>query len=401
MASGNIKVVIIDEDDNRKKLIKSYLPEYMDPYLTKYGEDAWKVIMPEEGVMADLVIMYADDTRGRSTYTFDWMKSQNIDKRVYKIPVVLITSDMFSDRALEFLEIGDAEFYEYKNEIDETELYSAVMTALDNAELRDDDEIYPPVPEKEPTSPDRIMGMSFDTPIAIPRTVVYNDEETIEKISKSVKNSIEQTQHVRQVISEAIKEMDGDLHHISKESAAKLLRDDEPVRPHVEPQPNFSSKKEEVKSAPGAKWPTANPAPNSFQMGAQMQPKNPVPAYVKQSKILVVDKDVKSEKAVSLFAPQGCEVVFVDSGMKAIDYFIKGTARLVIIKYDMPNINGLKIMASIRLQPNGQRVPIAILFEKDSDKKLMKQVEGINGVVGVIEKPIIKKQLNAILAKCN
>lgn len=400
MASGNIKVVIVDEDNNRKNLIKSYLPEYMDPYLAKYGEDAWNLIMPEDGVMADLVIMYADDTRGRSTYTFDWMKSQNIDKGVYKIPVVLITSDMFSDRALEFLEIGDAEFYEYKNEIDETELYSAVMTALDNAELRDDDEIYPPVLEKEPTSPDRIMGMSFDTPIAIPRTVVYNDEETIEKISKSVKSSIEQTQHVRQVISEAIKEMDGDLHNISKETVAKLLRDDELLKSKESLQ-NASSNRVEEKNATGIKWTTASSAPNIFQMGSQMQVKNPVQAYVKQSRILVVDKDIKSEKAVSLFAPQGCEVVFVDSGMKAIDYFIKGTASLVLIKYDMPNINGLKIMASIRLQPNGQRVPVAILFEKNSDKKLMEQVESISGVVGVIEKPIIKKQLNAILAKCN
>ena len=365
MADSNIKVVIVDEDDNRKKLIQSYLPGYMDSYFAKYGEDAWKLILPEDGEKADLVIMYADDNRGRSTYTFDWMKTQNIDKGVYKIPVVLITSDMFSDRALEFLEIGEAEFLEYHNEIDETELFSVVMEALDKAEsMKDVEEIYPPEPEKEPVSADRIMGMSFEEPVSIPRTVVYNDKEIIEKISKSVKSSIVQTKHVREVIAEAVKAPEG-LHKITPASAASLLKDDV-----VQPVTNIQS---------FAKTPT----------------------YARQSKILVVDTDQKSEKAISLFAPQGCEVVFVDSVMRAIDYFIKDTANLIIIRYDMPNMRGHKILESIRRHPNGSRVPAAILFEKDYDKNLIHTVENMSGIIGVMEKPIIRKQLNVILARCN
>ena len=94
------------------------LPDYISCVALGYGDGALDYLKPDaEGVVPDIVIMYGDDSKSQGLYTYDWMinKSDNID--VASIPVIILTEDEFSDRSIEFLEIGDVLFYE--GEIDE------------------------------------------------------------------------------------------------------------------------------------------------------------------------------------------------------------------------------------------------------------------------------------------
>ena len=108
-----IRAVIIDDDRNRRELIKNSLPEYIESIDIVFGEGAIDYIKRDaEGILPDLVILNGDDSKNLGLYVFDWMINKSNDPDIEAIPVIVLTEDEFSDRCMEFLEIGDVIFYE-------------------------------------------------------------------------------------------------------------------------------------------------------------------------------------------------------------------------------------------------------------------------------------------------
>lgn len=468
---SDYRAVIIDDDENRRNLIESLLPDYFEKKSSRYDESAKGLILPEDGSeKASIVIMYADDMRNKSTYMFNWMISENRNKRVYKIPVVFITKDMFSDRAYELLEIADARFVECGDEIDEISLFDEVMEALDEAEANegDDEEIeqYPPEVAMPASSPDRIMGMKFVMPSsddATRRSVVIKDEEKLNTLMKSVKISKNKAAEVKAIIEKAIEEKIANGEEVkwdfSKESKGepKTITKSRPSGVIEEPivkknRPSGVIEEPEINNQNGIKnrWAynseTLNDlhnvaasnvsslldeTPVQSMQNAQSTPRrlseevprmsdigmqlfNGMPGTRgnasaenttekvsnKKYKVFIIDADPKTIKACQLFLDDRFVYESADSSMKAIDYFVKKSADVVIIDYNMPGINGIQILKSVRMQPYGVNVPVVLLFKNDNEPSVIGKACALPKVKGIVMKPITKKQLVATVTAC-
>lgn len=432
---SELKVVVVDDDDQRKNLIKSFLPQYMNVTAVSYGEEAIEAMRPDKDEKTDLVIMYADDKNGKSLTTFETMISSHRNEKLFMIPVLLITEDEFSDRAMDFLEIGEVSFYEYKDEIKEHDFFSAVMDAVEQGALMEEEDFpaFPPVYDEIPSSPDRIMGMTFVmTDLNKPqRSAVIQGEDRIQELLKAVKSSKEKTVQVRKYIEEVNKE-----------------REEAGLPPVWTPVPKEQRKPKEVsynKPAPTKRKITLDPkiASNLFkiddsQVGILLSEDESVPANnaglrsnpssningvtytrtentvnenvrdtnrylrLKSGKkiVLVVDSDARTEKACHLFLEDKYEFILVDSGMKAIDYFVRNTADIVLMEYNLTSLNGERVLQSIRLQPNGAMVPVVMTFTKETMAETKARVSQNKDIRAFVEKPITKKQLVAAINAC-
>ena len=144
---GQLRAIIIDEDRARRENVRSLLPDYIDSVTIGFGDSSFEYLKPDaEGVTPDLVIMNGDDSRNLGLYTFDWMINKSGNPDVASIPVIVLTEDEFSDRSLEFLEIGDVLFYE--GEIEGEQLFSVINEALEEAEFMAEP-VYPSFEEQK------------------------------------------------------------------------------------------------------------------------------------------------------------------------------------------------------------------------------------------------------------
>lgn len=459
---ADLKAVIIDDDEKRLNLILSYMPSYIETVASKYGEGAKELILPSNGDMkASIVVMYADDHYGRSVQMYDWMISQNRNKKVYKIPVLFITKDSFSDRAFELMDIGDAKFYEYEEEIEDSAFFDAIMEALDEAEMMAGDvdeieEVYPPVPEKEPSSPDKIMGMKFtisNEAEAPQRSVVIKGEDRIKELLNSVNLSREKTIQVRELLEKITKEKiaageeipawakknkepgvrrtgksivnktpvkhkenvntnrkvltpyeTNGLHNLNASDVDVLLAGIEPDNSFEERKDINVEKKKDVTlqmSDLGTNFFSGTFRGNDARQNVRNAAHN-VSAVSSSGryKVLIVDTDNKTERACKLFLEDKYDYSVVDSSMKAIDYFVKNSAKVVIIDYHMPFVNGMQIYNSIKMQPYGANVKCVMLFRKEDDEKIIDNAAKSPGVKGIVMKPFVKKQLVNAVESC-
>ena len=118
---------------------------------------------------------------------------------------------------------------------------------------------------------------------------------------------------------------------------------------------------------------------NNFSQPASDQP-------VAKKIVAIVDDDPKVLKICRLFLSRDYEVVSLQSGMKAIDYFVRNQADVLIIDVDMANLDGVKTLASIRYQSNGKNVPALFMVE---GKKSIRFGGGNDRlIVGTVTKPI-------------
>jgi CheY-like chemotaxis protein len=129
MAEVTLKVLIIDEQQERIRLLKSFMPAYITTQAAIYGDAARSII---EAGDIDLIVMYADDIKGHGLYMFGWLKK---DSQYKKIPVILLTKDEFSERSLDFIELGDAVFYE--GELEQFRFFQMMSELLEETETRE------------------------------------------------------------------------------------------------------------------------------------------------------------------------------------------------------------------------------------------------------------------------
>lgn len=358
MTDNKLRVIVVDDDAERKQNIVEILPDYMDVIPVTYGNSAKEAIKTS----CNLVIMNADDRRGQALYMFDWLTKDEEGIGLNRIPVLLLVEDEFSDRVMSFLEIGDAQFYE--GEIIPEDFFLQVTAILNEAEF---------MPEPEETeihyaekSTDRISGLSIkpegEDEDSVKRSVVFNDTEQLAHLDAALERGRKKQQLLKDIMSTAIEakknESKTSLHKLDAATVSEILM----------PEVTITQSEDETP--------------------------------VVERTIAVVDADINTLNYCDTYLRRRYNVVLLNSGMKAIDYFVKNKADLLLISYEMPILDGVKILDSIRWQPNGARVPA--IFMTEGNLEIIKPRCRKERVVGILQKPLssvtLKQVVEAVFA---
>ncbi len=405
-----LRLVIIDDDRTRRENIRQMLPDYMETAAVGSGDGALEYLKKDaEGKLPDVVILNGDDSKNFGLYVYDWMINKSGDEEIAAIPVIVITQDQFSETSLEFLEIGDVEFYE--GEIDESELFSLINDVIEQAEFMP----YPVEPVYEETKNiDRLIGHSVKAPEGAQRAVVIDMDKRIKNLEAALERGRQRVSDIRTLIDAAqrVKEGGDDFNLRRKK---KVPKDEEYInrmssflkkareKTNVEEEMIAQMKREhqQKKAAAAAvsesverlrKKAMDNPevainAQGSAKM-SQRPVKKPEPVAPSSDKmtIVIADDDLKTRKLCSLFLTQKYNVVSFESSMKTIDYFVRNRADLLIINPVIGGMSGISTVTSVRMQPGGANIPVMFLVD-DKFKEARSYLLGSN-VVGILNKPI-------------
>lgn len=475
---NNIRIVIVDDNPARCEQILSMLPAYASGNVVPYGTKAMAAIRPnDEGLVPDLIIMNADDVRDMGLYMFDWLKNKERNLKLYKIPVLLITKNQYSDKSMDYLEMGDAEFYE--GEIEEERLFSKIIETMEAAEfLYDEDETPITIPKIK--SADRLMGTVVSAPKSgETRSVVINMDKHLEGLENALEMSRESAITAINNIKEAIKSgadvYDSKKYENMKTSTVAPVRATNKVRedmglPTVGPDDDIKDFARDISQSSESSVSTAGESKVSSDNRLQYrnnsatrintdyitQRSNEIRERIKKAnaqkendrikeklntgsdfngrrmlddawgannkesmdygksilddmknkmlnessnamkahaqpdpnmkKIVVVDDDPRVAQTIELYMGNRYNIIGLESGMKAIDYFINSNADLLLLDAVMPNMKSTQVLSSIRWQKNGKNVPVVFMVGNDymgGQNELM-----MPGVAGMVRKPV-------------
>ena len=117
-----------------------------------------------------------------------------------------------------------------------------------------------------------------------------------------------------------------------------------------------------------------------------------------KKKILAVDDSKSLRQMVSFtLRSAGYEVTEAEDGAAALDLAKGGVFNLVLTDQNMPRMDGLTLIRSLRALPAYQRVPILVLTTESSDE--MKTEGRAAGATGWIVKPFNPERLVEIVKK--
>lgn len=109
--------------------------------------------------------------------------------------------------------------------------------------------------------------------------------------------------------------------------------------------------------------------------------------------ILVVDDEQSSREILTTFLEgAGYEVVPASDGQEALDLLQKHEVRAIITDLRMPNVNGLRLIRSLR--ENGDTIPIVAVSGINRDQLMLAEDYGANVV---LSKPVDRDELIKIM----
>ncbi len=403
---SQLRAIIIDDDRNRREGIVSLLPDYFASVAIGYGDGALDYLKPDaEGVVPDIVLLYGDDAKSLGLYVYDWMINKSGNPDIAMIPVVVMTEDEFSDRCMEFLEIGDVVFYE--GEAEESRLFSVITEAIEKAEFMPEPVItgYEDVKNIE-----RIAGTSVKAPDddGSPRVVVLDMESRMENLEAALERGRKRASDIRTLIDAATKVKGAKNTDEDGEFSRRRSRNG-----YSEYKKRISNKNAGSQAAPTSSASSASSAASDSV--AKLKEKamgNPYGAFNAQGSIkleeperqirstatyekktvVIVDDDVKTRKLCSLFLTQNHNVIAFESGMKTVDYFVRNRADLLIINPNLPGMSGISVVNSVHMQPGCANVPVMYLVGDDFTQSRTSLVTP--GVVGILNKPIKREMIS-------
>jgi two-component system chemotaxis response regulator CheY len=114
--------------------------------------------------------------------------------------------------------------------------------------------------------------------------------------------------------------------------------------------------------------------------------------------IMTADDSASIRQLVKMtLAGAGYDVVEAVDGQDAYNKFAASPANMLITDLNMPNMDGIELIAKIRGLPSGKFIPIVLLTtESDGSKK---EAGKHAGASGWIVKPFNKDQLLAVVKK--
>lgn len=121
-------------------------------------------------------------------------------------------------------------------------------------------------------------------------------------------------------------------------------------------------------------------------------------AVMARKKVLAVD-DSKSVRQLVSFALRGAgfDVVEAENGQKALEISRTAAFNVVLTDQNMPHMDGLTLVRSLRAMPGYQKTPILVLTTESSEE--MKQQGRAAGASGWIVKPFNPERLVEIIKK--
>ena len=374
---GQLRAIIIDDNRERRESILKLLPDYISSVAVGYGDGALNYLKPDaEGVVPDIVILYGDDSRGLGLYTYDWMinKSGNMD--IAMIPVVVLTEDEFSDRSMEFLEIGDVEFYE--GEIEESSLFSALTEAIEKSEFMPEPLI---TGYEEVKNIDRLAGASVKAPDGEgrQRVLVLDMDSRMANLEAALARGRKRAADIRNLIGAAQK----------VKGTKERYTESKPETPPKSSQGDSGSIAKLKQKAMDNPYGAFN-AQGTIKIKEPEKKSEPAKTYTKKT-VVVVDNDLKTRKLCTLFLTQNYNVVALDSGMSTVDYFVRNRADLLIIDANLKGMGGVNVVNSVHMQPGCANVPVMYLVGDDytqARSHLLSQ-----GVVGILNKPVKRETI--------
>ena len=114
-------------------------------------------------------------------------------------------------------------------------------------------------------------------------------------------------------------------------------------------------------------------------------------------RILFVDDEPICALAAKLpLLARGYKVVIKERGRDAIDYLLKkGNIGLILLDYQMPEMNGLEVLKELKSHPILQTIPV-ILQTGTWEEDILMQARDL-GIKGALRKPYSNKELIAMV----
>ncbi len=422
MGNKSIKALIINSDIKFTKEIQGAIPDYFDVSFSRYQDAKEKLRTGIDDKNIGLVILNADEDSTNALSIFKYIKEDPDRVGLKNTPVILLTADEFAPHCLDFYDVADPFFY--SQSIDDSDFFMAISDCIEEAEMAALDTLNKEEKTEKNTivkSPEKLMGTVYSIDTSVPeamRVATYEDKKVIEKMSESVKNTKRTAKEVYEILENFLKEKEAigekvelnlglnksklpkpainvpiskwkiendisSIHQLSDVSKVNdLLADD-----YDSALINYSD------AYLWNKRTTINTPVNIIRRDAVNVPKEPTGP----KSVLIVDTDKNSLKAFELFLNENYKVAIVDSNMKAIDYIVKNKTDIIVIANDVNGMSGTAITRSIKNQPAGMQSKICIMIDENSPYQEYEEVKTAMWVSGVIKKPIIKKQLLAVL----
>lgn len=422
MGNKSIKALIINSDIKFTKEIQGAIPDYFDVSFSRYQDAKEKLRTGIDDKNIGLVILNADEDSTNALSIFKYIKEDPDRVGLKNTPVILLTADEFAPHCLDFYDVADPFFY--SQSIDDSDFFMAISDCIEEAEMAALDTLNKEEKTEKNTivkSPEKLMGTVYSIDTSVPeamRVATYEDKKVIEKMSESVKNTKRTAKEVYEILENFLKEKEAigekvelnlglnksklpkpainvpiskwkiendisSIHQLSDVSKVNdLLVDD-----YDPALINYSD------AYLWNKRTTINTPVNIIRRDAVSVPKEPTGP----KSVLIVDTDKNSLKAFELFLNENYKVAIVDSNMKAIDYIVKNKTDIIVIANDVNGMSGTAITRSIKNQPAGMQSKICIMIDENSPYQEYEEVKTAMWVSGVIKKPIIKKQLLAVL----
>ena len=368
---SHLRAIIIDDDRKRREELLNILPDYVDAAAVGAADGALEYLKRDaDGILPDIVIVNADDPKNFGLYVFDWMINKSGDPGIAAIPVIVLTQDEFSDRSLEFLELGDVVFYE--GDPEEGDLFSTINDAIEEAEFMPE----PVIPAYEETKTiDRLMGHTVKAPEGKQRAVVLDMDSRVKHLESALARGRKRAADIRVLLDAAQKVKDRDL------SAKDRNRETEDRHSDMNPVDRL---KEKAMSNPAGAM-SAQGMPRMEERPKSSEDRGKFISRGKKT-VVVVDDDLKTRKLCSLFLTQKYNVVTFDSAMNTIDYFVKNRADLLIINPILKGMSGVSAVSSIHMHQGGADLPVMYIVGEDYTEP-RSSLLGLN-VFGILNKPI-------------
>jgi two-component system chemotaxis response regulator CheY len=117
-------------------------------------------------------------------------------------------------------------------------------------------------------------------------------------------------------------------------------------------------------------------------------------------KILIVDDDATTRKLLGLYLKaKGYEVVYAENGLEGIEKLGAENPNLVISDLNMPYMDGIEFVKTVRADPTRNEIPILMVTtEADPEERERAMSVGVNGyLIKPVTAEVVTQHIRHIL----
>jgi two-component system chemotaxis response regulator CheY len=117
-------------------------------------------------------------------------------------------------------------------------------------------------------------------------------------------------------------------------------------------------------------------------------------------KILIVDDDATTRKLLGLFLKaKGYEVAYAENGLDGIEKMGREDPNLIISDLNMPYMDGIEFVKTVRADPSHQEIPILMVTtEADPEERERAMSIGVNGyLIKPVTAEVVTQNIRHIL----